>query len=265
MTNDGDGSLVIARYRGVTGASPFEQVTTDVGPLVMPRFDSVIRPTLRDRGVWEPEEADFLRRHVTPGGHVINVGANVGYTSLVIASIVGPTGQVYALEPDPLNFRLLCLNTRDSDTILPIHTAAGPSTGTIVLNRSSTNAGDHRTAPHEDGVSGVTVPVVRIDDLFEGAHIRAIVSDTQGFDHRVIAGARRMIERTRPIITVEYWPFGIRNLGDDPFEVLDGYRNLGYRRMVIVPTGEDVSACSNDEILEKATAELDHTTIALLP
>ncbi len=261
----GDGAGVIARYASVSGDSPCVAVPTDVGSLWMPSSDMVMRPTLRMSGVWEPEEAAFLGRHIASGSTVVNVGANVGYTSLVLSRIVGPHGQVIALEPEPLNFRLLCINTARAGNVLPIHTAAGDTTGTIRLNRSATNAGDHRTAPHEDALGGVDVPVVALDDLLATRRIAAIVCDTQGFDHRVIAGAGEVISRCRPLISVEFWPFGIRNVGDDPEEVLRSYRALGHSRMIDVPTGEDLTGCTPDEIIATATSSKDHTTLALLP
>lgn len=265
VLNDGDGRLVVSRYRGLTGSGPCESVRTDVGRLWMPRNDTVMLPTLRTTGTWEPAERAFLQRWLVPGATVVNVGANVGSTALTLAAILGDSGQVLALEPDPLNFRLLCVNTRRAGTILPIHTAAGDATGSITLHRSATNAGDHRTAPHEDDIGGVEVPVVRIDDLVPDLAIDAIVSDTQGVDHRVVAGALATIRRCRPLLTVEFWPFGIHNAGDDPIAVLEGYRELDYASIVIVPTGEDVTRCSNEEIVERATADLGHTTLALLP
>lgn len=265
LLNDGDGALVVARHRHLDGSSAFEWVGTDVGRLWMLRTDSVILPALRASGTWETHEREFLEQRVAVGSTVINVGANVGYTALALSSMVGPTGQVVALEPETLNHRLLCLNTRRADNIMPIHTAAGDRTGTIVLNRSATNTGDHRTAPHEDEIGGITVPIIRVDDLWADTRVDAIVVDTQGFDHRVIAGARVTIERCRPLITVEFWPFGIRNMGDDPVAVVEQYRALDYASLVIVPTGEDVTGLPAAAIIERAMAEADATTLALVP
>ena len=265
LVNHGNGGVVVARYGAVSSDSPCIAVPTDIGRLWMPCSDMIMRPIFKMRGTWEPDEAAFLAHHIAPGSTVVNVGANVGYTSLVLSRIVGPTGQVIALEPEPLNFKLLCVNTARAGNVLPIHTAAGETTGSIRLNLSATNAGDHRTAPHEDALGGIDVPIVALDDLLADRSIAAIVSDTQGFDHRVITGAAALISRCRPIITVEFWPFGIRNTGDDPTEVLRDYLALGYSRMIDVPSGEDVTGHTIDEIIATAMTTTDHTTLALLP
>lgn len=49
----------------------------------------------------DPGEMEFIRRYLRPGDHVIDAGANVGVYSLLLASLVGPTGRVLAFEPDP--------------------------------------------------------------------------------------------------------------------------------------------------------------------
>jgi len=94
---------------------------------------------------------------------------------------------------------------------------------------------------------------------------RGVMRLTLTSDHRVIDGARITIERCRPLITVEFWPFGIRNAGDDPVAVIEQYLALGYASMVIVPTGEDVTGLPAPAVIERAMAEVDATTLALLP
>lgn len=265
LINDGDGSLVLTRYAGISGDSPCISIPTDVGPLWMQCTDMVMRPILKLRGRWEPDEAAFLEGNIAAGSTVVNVGANIGYTSLVLSRIVGPTGLVIALEPEPLNFKLLCINTARAGNVLPVHTAAGYTSGTIRLNRSATNAGDHRTGPHEDAVGGVDVPIVTLDELLGDRTIAAIATDAQGFDHRVIAGAAKLIERCHPVITVEYASSLILNIGDDPEEVIAGYRRLGYSKMIDVPSGDDLSVCTAQQVTTRMAATHGHTTIALLP
>jgi hypothetical protein len=88
--------------------------------------------------------------------------------------------------------------------------------------------------------------------------------DAQGYDHRVIEGASRIIEHWHPFLLVEFWPPGIMAIGDDPDEVLRRYRSLGYR-VELLPH-EDVSECSAEEILRSGPPSgRDHTTLSLVP
>ena len=275
VMNEHSGALVAFRFkpaferirRNITPGpgGMLEEVDSDVGPLLFASFDRFIRAGIRETGTWEVEEAKYLRSVLHAGMTVLDVGANVGYTALLMAECVGSTGLVVALEPEPLNFQLLDANVRrNQSNVFPVHSAAGEVTGSIVLERSPDNAGDHRTAAHPIGVAPVEVPLVALDDLFpSGTRLDFVVIDAQGYDHRVIAGMSRIVEECRPPMLIEFWPVGIVGSGDDPDQVLDGYRELGYRMILLPDT--DVTDLSPDCILAKHPEGKDHVTLALVP
>jgi FkbM family methyltransferase len=194
----------------------------------------------------------------------INIGANVGYAALVMSRAVGDAGLVIAIEPEPLNFRLLWENlSRNGVTnVLPIHAAAGEHTGTTVLGYSPDNSGDHRTARHPVAVASLDVPLVAVDDLIEDQRVDLVVCDAQGFDHRIVAGMQRLIERCRPPLLVEFWPPGIMELGDRPVEVVEFYRSLGYR-ITVLTTGQEVSGADPQDVVDIALTNRDHVSLAL--
>jgi FkbM family methyltransferase len=262
--NDSSGDLVVSRYRSVlaSGAGVVEEVTTVVGPLLLPRFDRFILPSLREYGWWEPDEMAHLRAHLRPGQWAIDVGAHVGFTALVMAQAVGPTGRVIALEPEPLNFDLLCRNVlrNEADHVIPIHSAGGERTGSAVLERSPDNSGDHRTAPHPLGIGAQGVPMIALDDVLPPEQpIHFVATDAQGYDHRVLEGMRKTIDRWRPSMLLEFWPVGILGAGDNPDDVLSDYRSRGYR-LALLPD-RDVTDLSAEAVL--ADSDKDHVTLAL--
>ena len=53
-------------------------------------------------GVWEPHIVQYLRYFVRPGQTCLDIGANAGYHSILLADLVGPTGRVVAFEPNPV-------------------------------------------------------------------------------------------------------------------------------------------------------------------
>ena len=229
-----------------------ESVKSDVGPVLLPRFDRFILPSIRQTGAWEPDEMEYLRRKIQPGMTVLDIGANVGYSALVMARAAGEHGLVVAFEPEPLNFSLLCTNIRRNAAlnVLPIHAAVGEVTGSITLQRSPDNSGDHRTAPHPFGIASLEVPLVAIDDLLPAdLVVGGVMIDAQGYDHRVIHGMKRSIDQWRPFMLVEFWPLGILENGDDPDEVLEQYRDLNYR-LELLPD-QDVSSLSAEQILDQ--------------
>jgi FkbM family methyltransferase len=271
--NEAAGSLVLSRYGPVLEALSsdpsgsrdiLELVDSDVGPLLFPSFDRFILPAIRASGVWEPDESEYLRNHLRPGMTVLDVGANVGYTALVMSESVGESGLVIALEPEPLNFILMCSNIKQkaAGNVLPIHAAAGEKTGSTTLLRSPDNAGDHRTAPHPMGIAAVDVPVVALDDLVPvNLGVDFVFVDAQGYDHRIVRGMGSIVERSKPPMMLEFWPVGILGLGDDPDLVLEEYRELGYRIRLLPDT--DVTGESAESILRHG--DRDHVTITMVP
>ena len=85
------------------GAAPFVLAAETAG-------DARFAPFVARHGLWEPPETLCLLRMLEPGMHVVDVGAHVGYYSLLCARCVGAQGSVRAFEPEPDNFRLLHAN-----------------------------------------------------------------------------------------------------------------------------------------------------------
>ena len=86
--------------------------------------DNVIGKSLRLYGEWAEHELSILRTLIPEGSTVVDVGANLGYFSLLAAKLVGPTGRVVALEPNSENCRLLLSSLRLNGTtnvdLLPV-------------------------------------------------------------------------------------------------------------------------------------------------
>lgn len=219
-----------------------------LGMLWFAASDTVIGPAVETAGIWEPSEGLWLDTHVGPGMTVVNVGANVGYFALWAADIVGPHGHVVAVEPYPENVALLRANIADRNLthVEVCEAAASSGDGQIELFVNDDNAGDHRVfdpaaaATVDPGLerasrgfreapSRLTVRSVTVDSLVAERRIDVLFVDTQGHDHEVIAGARSVLRRDRPIVLTEFTPAWIRAQGADPAEVLAGYRALGYR------------------------------------
>jgi FkbM family methyltransferase len=230
----------VVRRLGITGdLPPSVEADTDVGRMRLLLADEVITPALRRDGRWEPEEADALRARLRRGMTVVDVGANIGYMTLVAAQAVRPGGRVIAIEPHPDNVALLRHNAEANaaGTVEVVAAAAWRESGTVRLAVSEVNAGDHRTEALTSERATVEVPAVRLDDVLGDAAVDLIKLDCQGCEHVVLSGAAALIARSRPLIFAEFWPMGIRQLGDDPAAVLRGYRRMGYAISVLEEPG----------------------------
>jgi FkbM family methyltransferase len=230
----GSPATVVHRL-GVDGdLPPSVEAETDVGRMRLLLADEVITPALRADGRWEADHADALRSFLRPGMTVVDVGANVGYTVLVAARAIAPGGRVVAIEPDPDNVALLRANVAANGAPVEVVAAAAwHEAGTVELAVSDVNAGDHRVGALTGERRTVSVEAVRLDDLLRSESVDLIKLDTQGTEHRALAGAHELLARTRPVILCEFWPHGIRDQGDDPAAVLRGHRELGYALRVL--------------------------------
>ncbi|MBP3959330.1 FkbM family methyltransferase [Gemmata sp. G18] len=192
-------------------------------------------------GRYEEPEAAVLRAVLQPGMTYLDVGGNLGYLATLAAKLVGETGRIIAIEPEPYNFALLQknlkLNARERSTA--VNVAAGGAPGTAKLFKSVGNLGDHRlyTDGDSSGRAFVEVPVVRLDDLFAANNWPApdfIKIDVQGYEPHVVAGLDGLIRTNRPrAILTEYWPIGIRNAGGDPAAYLEWFRARGFECSLI--------------------------------
>lgn len=166
--------------------------------------------------VWEPLEVGAMKSLLRPGDNAIDLGAHIGYFSLLMARIVGSEGRVWSFEPDRSNYRILKANIELNRyrNIVAENAAVGSSSGILSLFRSATNSGDHRVVPAEEERERVRVRSVSLDDYYkDGPSIAFMKMDVQGVEPEVIRGATRFLsDNPKLIFLSEFWPFGLRNV-----------------------------------------------------
>lgn len=202
-------------------------VQTDVGDLWYPEGDGGVTTIVQRDGLWEKAEGDLIRYYLHPGDTFVDVGAHVGYFSVMAAQIVGDEGSVISIEPVENNATLLSKNLESYTNCVMIEAAAWSGAGTAEIYCNSFNSGDNRLFDHTESVPPVSIPTFPLDDL-KIRRLDLLKVDTQGTDHVVLSGARGTIKRCNPLIIVEWWPEGIRGYGSDPLKVLEFYDKLGY-------------------------------------
>lgn len=223
-----EGPTAAAAANDVTVVGPFD---VEGSKMLADSRDKVITPWLK-KGVWEPIETALFRSEIHPGDVVVDVGANVGYFTLIAAQLVGDTGRVWAFEPDPDAFDLLRrnveLNGYKNVTLVP--KAIGSTPGTLRLFRHPTNRGDHRIYDPGDEREAVEVEVTTLDQYFaEASRVDLIKMDIQGAECAAIAGAGKTLERgDDTVLIMEYTPQYIRQMGQDPQACLDVLAGHGF-------------------------------------
>jgi len=184
--------------------------------------------------MFEPLETRFCAAAVGPGLVVVDVGANIGYYTLLFAKHVGPSGKVFAFEPDPDNFGLLTKNieTNGYSNVVPLQAAVSDAAGQLDLYRNDANRMDHRTYSPGEGWQSVSVPAIRLDDYFapSSRRVDVIKMDIQGSEPKALAGMAALLADNRDVIFItEFWPYGLRAAGHDPAAYLADLGRLGFQ------------------------------------
>ncbi|MBS2020144.1 MAG: FkbM family methyltransferase [Deltaproteobacteria bacterium] len=170
--------------------------------------DTFVGRSLDLYGEWCASETDILTALVRTGEVVVDVGANVGTLTLSLAAAVGRSGRVIAFEPQRLVHALLTTNAAMNGAfqVECVLAAVGDVTGTVDIPRCdperACNVGAAAIASTPSAGETEPVPLMRIDDLaLTSCHLLKI--DAEGFEPKVLEGARRTIEAHRPFLFVE--------------------------------------------------------------
>jgi FkbM family methyltransferase len=188
-------------------------------------------------GVWEPRMTQWLQRRLGPGDTFIDVGANIGYFSVLASQLVGPSGRVVAIEASQAFNTRLRQNARLNDcrNIRALHTAVSDKRRTLTfVLASSANMGANSIVPYDGPaestfeIEAYPLPEVLRPEEIAGA--RVIKVDVEGAEGSVVRGMAPLLDQLRPDaeITVEVTPDRMQQLGDSVGELLDTMRGAGF-------------------------------------
>ena len=207
-------------------------------------FDRYLYLSLHRSGWMGRDDKEFFERIVRPGMHVIDVGANVGLYAALFSRLVGESGRVTAIEPDPLLFKALKTNCslNGLTNVKLYNVAAGASSGVGTFSQSLVNSGDGRMGqvPAGDLRRSMEVRVAPIDEIAAGEPVDFIKIDVQGWEGEVLKGMHQVLT-SNPAVQVcfEYWPSGLRAAGFDPKALLAVVEKYGFQIWPASRTGSE--------------------------
>jgi len=159
---------------------------------------------LRD-GLSEPLTTKLFGEILKSGDTYVDVGANIGYHTLIARHHVGPQGVVHAVEPQPYNADRILENWRCNNfENITVHVAAaGSEPGFISLpqqpatGRSQLSLGQNESTPQ----LSFRVPVVRLSSVLASLNkIRLLKIDVEGFEEQVLAGLGEEFSKIENVI-----------------------------------------------------------------
>ncbi|MGW2256715.1 FkbM family methyltransferase [Streptomyces sp. NPDC001780] len=188
-------------------------------------------------GVWEPHMTRWLQSRLKPGDAFIDVGANIGYYSVLASGLVGSAGRVVAIEASPDFHQRAVQHVRLNDcrNVRALNAAVSDSRKklTFVL-ASSANMGANSIVPYDGPAeSSFEIDAVPLTELLEPddiARARVIKIDVEGAEGPVVRGMEPLLDSLRPDveISVEVTPDRMALLGDSAEELLRTMREHGF-------------------------------------
>jgi FkbM family methyltransferase len=175
-------------------------------------------------GTWEVTQTKLIKNLVKKGDVAVDIGAHIGYYTLLLAKLVGKSGEVIGFEPDPDNFQLLKKNVMVNgytNTILE-YKAVSNKLGAVTFYRSALSSGQGKLH-NSDNCEPVQVDAVTLDSYFEGYErgIDFIKMDAEGAEACILQEADSVVRKNPHMkIITEFSPAQLTSCGDDPAEFL---------------------------------------------
>lgn len=227
----------------------------DLGDLFISRFCL--------QGGFEAEETIFIKNFLEPGFCFIDVGANIGWFTLLAAKAVGENGRVIAFEPRPDLCSRLKMSVDEND-FLHVETyevALGKKPGqmSVACKRAAANPGGTWSIPNERLKSALddTYEQFEVDvrclDEFDVDRCDLLKIDIEGAEYLALSGASSFLEKFKPLILTEINPTPLKMVSEvTPLEYMKFIREFGYQVHKIEGGG---IGC---EIFDQDLENLDH-------
>ncbi|MGA7275399.1 MAG: FkbM family methyltransferase [Candidatus Udaeobacter sp.] len=231
------------------------------------RSDMDVGAGIRQSKQYEPHVTSALLSVLTPGDTFLDIGANIGYFSLLAASVVGETGKVICFEPNVQNLRLLHASVLENGfqqvQVFPL--AASDSRHVLKLQPFGSN-GVLAAAPSKPS-NYQFVQSVAVDDLVSAeGRVHVIKMDIEGYEALALRGMRQLIARHRPILFTEFNMWALRRHGGiEPEFFLNELINLGFLISAIGPLRTTDPSSDPASIMKLIRHDKDHLDLMAQP
>jgi FkbM family methyltransferase len=216
------------------------------------------RPILL-KSSYEEHITYVLLKYLKPDTHFLDIGANIGYYSLLVASQC-PLGRVFSFEPDKTNFRLFqaSIAYNGFSSIIQAHRLAVSDRNeslTLLDLSDSYNSGAKLTAQDQKSLHPYvkatnpafeSVEAVSLDSFLSQTRIDLVKIDIEGHEPFAIKGMVNLLIQNKPVILTEFSPATLQQIGKTtPESYLETFTRLGYHIAIISQNAELVH-CHQD-------------------
>src|SRR5215218_675539 len=213
------------------------EASTQFGTRIAGETSDILDAYIYCFGIWEPNLTHWVRSRLRPGDVFIDVGANIGYFSLLASRLVGDGGAIVAVEALPETFQRLQRNIElnRASNVRAVNAAAGARRGKVRLYRGpASNRGETTTAESSGFQPDIEVECLPLAEILtpeEARRARIIKIDVEGAEWEVVEGMLPLLGSCRPDleIMVEINPKYAGPQGRRPEEILEAFAPFGFR------------------------------------
>ena len=193
---------------------------------------------------------------------VIDIGAHIGYYTLIAANLVGDKGKVFAFEPAPENYALLVKNIEVNGyrNIIPVQKAVSNKSGTTNLFLFEQNKGMHAIYERSGYGESIVVESITLDDYFSEKQdsVDVIKMDIEGAEMLALSGMDRIIKQSPSLkILIEFRPAELRACGSSAEGFLSKVAEYGFKLQFINEQKQLIEPIDIDRLLEMRVVRLN--------
>jgi FkbM family methyltransferase len=243
---------------------------------ILLRSNSVIAQMIYSMG-YEEEERQFLRRTLGPGMTVFDLGANVGWYTILMAQAVGPRGAVHAFEPYPDTFYNLQLNValNKLSNITLNCLALSQESGTVPFHvfpegyDAFNSMGAKKRLGRLEAVQQISVPTITLDEYCREKNLRSLdflKLDVEGMEEFVLRGGQQILQQSpHLVILIELNDKGALQCGSSVATVMQMLQELGFSPHQLTPQGVPVALSESERENTCRGQNLNYNFVFLSP
>lgn len=222
--------------------------------------DTAVACTLLMLGRYEPFASQVFSSLLQKGMVVVDIGAQIGYYTVLAATQIGPSGKVFAFEPEPQHFRLLCKNSSANGltNVFPQEKALLDQTGTHDFFLAAECLGRHGIYKNHDSVEKIEVETTTLDEFFSNRpeKVQLIKLDAEGAEPLIIKGMKQMISESKDLVLfTEFFPPNLQAGGHSPEGYLDELVRFGFNLHLLDENRRSIRRLEVGQLLEVCRAQ----------
>lgn len=233
--------IIVKYYREKTLLQDNPKVNIFGNEMFLQNF-GYVSISLAKHGWYEKAVTEYVKKTLKQGEWVLDVGANIGYYTLIFASLVGAQGKVFAFEPEPSNFKILSKNTEINgyENIVLENYAVSDKNGSTKLYLSKKSAGSHKIYSSPSvSKENVSVDLISLDSYFFKNHVNPdkisfVKMDVEGSEYGVLKGMKSLLKKRDNLkLILEFDPRQIIEFGSTPKSLVNLLQQYGFQFSIV--------------------------------